>query len=180
MMPTKNNRKSEQVTSTGAGCSHYILICADADKALERAPSAYELADYRLLRGEWGLNNRTRNLHNIAPGDRVVAYASGKRKHGMTFVGTAVVVTAPSQIVSAEAGRLVSGVPNEFGEPPTYSFKITDPCIFPRPVPIRDLMERLPTVTRPDSSRWAFRLIGGTLRISPEDYHTIVDTGMQA
>ena len=107
-------------------------------------------------------------------GDRVIAYASGSRQHGMAFIGRAEIASLPMPVCSAQVGYAVSGVGPQYGEPPGYYVDLAKVEVFEEPVPIMGLRHRLRFVTNAESPKWAIRLVGGTLRICPEDFDTIV------
>jgi hypothetical protein len=152
----------------------FIFNCSDDHPSVVATPSAYEVACDRLKRGVWGLNAGTRNRNQLRIGDKIVVYASGRRAGGMSFIGGAQIGSLPAPVSCAELGREISGSSLRFGRIPDYWVRLVKCQKFVQPVPIKSLKFNLDLVTNPLSPKWAIRLVGGTLRISAKDYHTIL------
>jgi hypothetical protein len=73
----------------------FILICNDADNRVLSAPSALQLAKYRLQSGFWGFNESTPHRKRIQVGDRFLVYLSGTRQNGRCFIGSAMAKAFP-------------------------------------------------------------------------------------
>jgi hypothetical protein len=154
----------------------FILVVADEDRSRLSFPSAYDLAIYRLMNGRWGLNIRTKNRKVMTCGDEVLVYASGKRKNGMSFVGTARIASKPSPVNDKERFKLDS--PSQTGATrcvESIGLELIE--IFKCPVPIKSIYRNFDLVRNPDSPKWGCALMGGATRISEKDYKIVKESG---
>ena len=149
----------------------FLLVAADEDKRRLSLPSAYHLAVYRLKNGRWALNPHTRNRKAMQCGDEVVIYASGKREHGMSFVGRARISSSPSPIRPTDRRTVDS--PTQMTSTCVDVIALDDVTLFETPVPIKSVFRRFDWVRKPDSPRWAAGLMGGSMRISKHDFDIV-------
>lgn len=149
----------------------FLLVAADEDKRRLSLPSAYQLAVYRLKRGLWGLNTHTRNRKAMQCGDELVIYCSGKREHGMTFIGRARISSKPSPLRPTDRQTINS--PTNTTSTCVDFISIDDVTLFEIPIPIKSVFRRFEWVRNPDSPKWAAGLMGGSMRISGHDFDVV-------
>lgn len=151
----------------GSQPSIFVLVAADADPRLRSEPSAHTLAVRRLEERLWGLNFGTRNLHTMRPGDRILAYASGRRENGRSFVGYATVSKVPQPISNAYERRVLFNIRCHLCP---FIVPLTRVRVFSRPVLIEPLLTALSFIRSPRTRYWSAPLMGGSLRISLSDF----------
>lgn len=146
--------------------NYYILVAAAVDKARLSEPSVYKVAVHRLLLRKWGLREHTRNRTKFAPGDFILAYASGDREHGRHFVGQAEVVSSCKPVTKAISDVVDS--PTNRALVSEYYLELADCRIYHKPESVKRLKDRLEFI--PDSMKWGVVMQNGTIRISKRDF----------
>lgn len=153
---------------------HYIMITADAHISLLNFPTAKQLSLNRLKNGYWPLYLRTKNIKRIAPEDKLVIYAGGKREGGMSFIGTAQV-----EKVFDSRGRgtklLIDSHFSQYTADPTTFLKLSKCNILKDKRQIREIKNQLDFIKDKKSKKWGCYLQGGCLSISQKDYDTILN-----
>ena len=156
--------------------SFYILIAADTDRARLAKPSAYQIAKYRLGRGEWGIRFRTRNRMALSPDDKVLIYVSGHREYRQSFIAHATL--ASSAVRAPQVMQATIDAPDRTGNVPSeFVVALKEIRFFPNPVHINELKHKFSFVRDPDSTKWGSCLQGGTLRITEPDYNLVLSAG---
>ena len=150
----------------------YVFVAVDADPRRLALPSAYKLATTRLRSGYWPLNAGTRNFSSLKPGDRIIAYAAGRRPSGRSFAGTATIGSYPVPTSASQRTKMLSSDP--LGSQAPYTIMLRQVRVFPQPVAISSLLKELRFILAPESRYWSAPLMGGTLRIDVEDFRRIV------
>lgn len=152
---------------------YYNLVAADTHPFNLFWPSAYEVAIYRLKRGEWGLNLYTKYRRLMKPGDEVIIYASGTRENGLHFIATATISSYCREVPFEK--RHIVDAPREKGFLMSeYSISLKQVRIFSKMVDIRAIKHQLSFVKSPNSSKWGACLRGGAQKLSRHDYQLIL------
>ncbi len=153
--------------------NYYIMVAADVDKTMIREPSAYQVAHHRLKIGKWGLRHRTMNRLNLKKGDLVIAYAAGKREHGGSIVGYAVLDSNVLPLKNSLSSQIDSPTSNAYIVS-EYYVKLKYVHIFQTHTTLRSLKDTLKFVKRPQSPKWGAMLQNGCVKILKSDYQTII------
>lgn len=151
--------------------NYYILVTSDVSPNRLTAPSAYDVAQYRLSRGVWGLNSRTVLRKSIKSGDKVLIYISGRRENRQCFISHAVVGSRsrPTNFnnraeIDAPFGKGVMV--------PEFFIILNNVFIFKSYVSIRKCKNDLELIKSPEVW-WRF-IQGGIKKISKNDFEKIV------
>lgn len=149
--------------------NYFVLIAADADRNRRYLPSAFELAKYRIARGEWGLKSRTRFRGQMKCGDRVLFYLSGNREWSQHFIGSAILTTGSvlSSGTIVDAPDIYSSVCSE------YKISFREIEMFDNPICVRDILTKLDFVSPNRTHMWRIYFQGGAIKIYSNDFKFI-------
>ena len=117
--------------------------------------------------GTWQLGDQAANRKYLQAGDRLVFYASGRKR--MHFLGTAEVASLPREMNDADRG-LFDGADLPFM---SLAFDLKNVKRWKKPVPAVDLLERLEFVEPRLMKYWGLYFRQALRRISKSDYDTI-------
>jgi hypothetical protein len=155
--------------------NYYVLIAADSDRNRLNMPSAFQLANYRLKRKEWGLKERTRYRRHFRAGDKVLIYISGHRENAQHFVACATIAGSPAPAQNAggsvDAPTLITSIFSE------YKVKLNDIGRFAKPVSARDLLTRFRFVAPKYIKMWRIYFQGGAAKITKSDFTLVLRNG---
>lgn len=150
--------------------SYYLLTGADQHRSLAAFPSAYQTCKARLEGKVWSLRASTPCRSKMKKGDYLVIYASGKRKFGQHFVGTAQIADAP-QLRRLQSGALPQPVAIASDMALVdYLLPLKKVTIFSPPKPISVLKDKLSVIKKPSSPKWGCYLQVGCRRITERDF----------
>ena len=149
---------------------HYILICNDADARLIAAPSAKSLAQYRVGRRVWTLNERTSHRKRLRAGDKVLVYLSGQRELGRHFLAHAEIAAAPY----ATNERFLNAPDLRWDRADGYAMKLGKVTIFKDPVALVTIIRSVSFIPKSKRHHWWHYLRGGCRLITAGDFDTIV------
>jgi predicted RNA-binding protein with PUA-like domain len=158
--------------------NYFIFLASDTDPCRLAKPSAYQVAKYRLGRGEWGLARLTRHRMDLRIGDTILIYVSGRRDLSQHFLASCNVSSLPTPI-PAKLANLVDAPDQQGISPPFYSVALKNVSYLPNPVPIQELRTQLSFIKQPNSKKWGAYLQGGVVRMTPEDYRLICKRAKQ-
>lgn len=150
--------------------SFFVLTVADADRNRRYLPSALDLAKYRLKRKEWGLKKRTRYRRHMKPGDKVLIYLSGARDFSQHFIAEGIIASASQ----GNKGALVDSPNIQTSIFSEFKIGLTGIRFFPRPVCVRDLLEKFEFVSPHRRKMWRIYFQGGALRLPRKDFELVV------
>ena len=151
-----------------------MFIASDAHRLMLSKPSAYEIAMHRIFIEKWGINERTRNKNQLKPGDRMVAYAAGKRENGGNFIGLAELRSETSN-TTAKIRFDISDPRGEMHILSAHYVELSNTAIFPNKVAIAGIRGELEFIQRVKNPiKWGAALQGGVVQISETDFETIL------
>lgn len=158
--------------------NYFILLASDTDPCRLAKPSAYQVAKYRLGRGEWGLARLTRHRMSLSIGDTLLIYVSGRRDLCQHFIASCNVLSLPQPLPSKLAS-LVDAPDQQGIAPPFYSVGLKNVSYLPNPVSIQELRTQLSFIKQPHSKKWGAYLQGGVVRMTSKDYRLICNRANQ-
>lgn len=154
--------------------NYYVFVATDAHKRMLTKPSAYEIAMHRLSIEKWGINEHTRNKKQLKPGDRIIAYAAGRREYGGNFLGIAE-LRSETKTTTAKIRSDVSDPKGEMHILSTFYVQLHNSVVFPNKVLIEELRQELAFIQRvKNAKKWGSALQGGVVRISEKDFELIM------
>jgi hypothetical protein len=159
----KANRLSRTVLH---GTDVIVLVAADIDRSRKNLPSAYQLAQYRLGRRQWGLKNRTRYRATMKKGQRVLIYISGHREFAQHFVAEARLASDPKP---ALGDRILDAPDFSISLGSEYKLDLKSVQWFKKPVCARDLIGKFSFIAPNRVHMWRIYFQGGALRIPTKD-----------
>lgn len=148
--------------------SYWILVVKD-HKLIDRIIPAEEVLKDRVKNKFWSLNARTRNIQKIKPGDHVLFYVTGRNERG--FRGCGVIATEPHPMTPEQRFHII-GMPSEAFD---YAVDFSEAEVWDRLVTLEEVAEKLSILKARHHLKPPFR--GSIIRISEEDYQTILRSG---
>ena len=152
--------------------SHFLLVAVDVDKHRFAEPSAFKVATHRLTIAKWGLREKTKNRKAFKPGDKVLAYAAGKREFGGHIVGEAEIASVALPLEHSPAESVDSPTSNS-AVVSEYFVKLKKCKLYEKPVDLRSIKEYLKFVKLPHSLKWGACLQNGCIRLPVDDFKLI-------
>ncbi len=148
-----------------------FMLSANDGYAEAGSVSARHIADAWLALNAWPLYANTKNRKVIVAGASLVFYLGGHRTNRQTFIAKASVrAVQPAQ-------RAETALSQSFFFPtPDKVLALSDLAYFPEPVSIRPLIGKL-SVVRKTGPRWGAGLVGGSRRLTLEDFRLIERLG---
>lgn len=149
----------------------YILITTNL-RTYSRVILATEIVQGLLTSKYWLLGGRTPNRGRIRISDKVIICAAGLANR--VFLAIAL-VASPAEPISR---RVKKAIPEEliekfsFEYPNLYSLELAEPAFFNKPIPVKQLLDRLSFIKNRNS--WGSYFQGGHLRIAEEDFALMV------
>lgn len=140
-----------------------MLITSSSETNAGALVKSESVAIGRLKAQEWPIYSYTKNRSAICVGDKVVAYAAG----GL-LVGASTIINIVRDVPSVRRWREISIItmPNV-----ALVLLLEKPQLFVPTVKIKSLLNELSFI--PNHGKWGSALMGGTRKISQNDYRII-------
>jgi len=116
----------------------------------------------------WGIPENARHAHSLQRGDLIVWYAAGR--NNQILMGTATLAGPLRQVGPDERDPFAHGTQRFRAE---QGADLQDVDLWETEKPFHRLVPRLRFITNP--ARWGQYLQGSIIRVSAEDYATMVD-----
>lgn len=138
----------------------FLLIASQTESLEGKRILAETMARRRIEAGSWGLYANTPHKSEIKPGDTLIVYLAGAG--GMRFFASAVAGLVDLKV------RAYGGDGDALTDPPAALLPLINPRIFPVPLPMERVKERLEFVPK-GNPKWGCVLQRGAKRISAAD-----------
>lgn len=147
---------------------NYWIFSVTPHKGEDYSLSAEEIFSQRMLDGFWGLNESNVNFNSLLEGDRIIFYV-GRPKS--VFAGNVSLASPGIRLAGDEKEELSHGISFYRAD---AGVLLKDIEIWENPQPVVILLPNLKFIK--NKEKWYTHFQGGIIRISEEDYETILNS----